>query len=83
MPSLAFRSQDRSPVISSKPGPPPKGVHVQMETFQSMDHSFEALRNTVQEKKMRMAEVDSEKASQITCDVESQVTARDCEGPPY
>ncbi|KZP33769.1 hypothetical protein FIBSPDRAFT_720172 [Athelia psychrophila] len=83
VPSLAFRSQDRSPVIGSKPGSPTDGVHVQMETFQSMDRSFEALPSTGHEKKLQMVEMDSEKASEMTCDLESQVTAKDFQGPPY
>ena len=79
--TLAFHSGNA--VIASKPGAPLAGVHVQMETFQSMDRSFEGLPSPiVDEQKLR--DMDSEKASENgTCDLEAQVIREDFKTPPY
>ncbi|KAF7980541.1 hypothetical protein HWV62_37681 [Athelia sp. TMB] len=79
--TLAFHSGNA--VITSKSGAPVAGVHVQMETFQSMDRSFEGLPSPiVDEQKLR--DMDSEKASENgTCDIEAQVIREDFKTPPY
>lgn len=89
--SLAFRSQDRNgnAIINSVSKPesplsPVNGVHVQMETFKSLDRSFEGLSGTEEKIYETLAKIDLEKASEDgTCDVDSQITRKDFKRPSF